>query len=286
MKKRRILVAVLLIASAVVLLLLMPSNEPYHQGKALGRWMRECNAPDKSASPEEIHLRRQTFTNVVRALGTNALPYYVVLLEKESRHSFRSSRNVCGPIEVIRWRIHQLFTKPVPPGTINAFEILGPAAKPALPELTRLLGDPETSDQAALCLVAIGPDSIPILTNALLDANSPELTRFIAAEALGGITPPSPAVLPVLHAVARGDDPGLANAACEALIKAETNTALLLPLLAQRLSQSNTAYTTAVLLRRLGKAGMPLLQAALTNENRSARGAAEDVLGSVASPNQ
>ena len=66
-----------------------------------------------------------------------------------------------------------------PAWALHGFEVLGPTAKSAVPKLISLLG--ETSNNAEIALVDIGPDAAPALANKLVetltDTNPPSMFR-------------------------------------------------------------------------------------------------------------
>src|SRR5689334_16202080 len=75
--------ALLALLALVAALLLFHTEGPSYQGKSLGSWMRELNTPwPPGEDHEEPATRRAMFTNVVRAIGTNGLPFYLRCLEE------------------------------------------------------------------------------------------------------------------------------------------------------------------------------------------------------------
>lgn len=100
---------------------------------------------------------------------------------------------------------------------------IGPAAKEAVPVLTKSLSDPNhfVRRNAMSSLGAIGPDAdaaVPELIKALADSESD--IRKVSATALGQIGPKAKDALPALDAASKGDkDYYVRNAAAEALEK-------------------------------------------------------------------
>jgi hypothetical protein len=80
----------------------------------------------------------------------------------------------------------------------QVFQILGPAARPAVPELVNILAGKDSADvnAAVMALHAIGIDA-PVCErlNAALEAGPPEFNSFAIISALGGVKPPSPRTL-------------------------------------------------------------------------------------------
>jgi HEAT repeat protein len=90
---------------------------------------------------------------------------------------------------------------------------LGPKAKPALPELTRLLGDPddETREAAATALWKIGqdPHTIPVLVELLENARDYQACSRIL-KLLGEMGPAAKSAVPVIRK--KIEDPGVSFA--------------------------------------------------------------------------
>ena len=100
---------------------------------------------------------------------------------------------------------------------------IGPAAKPAVDDMIRLLADadPVTRGDAAVAIAAIGPDAVvavPALTKMLADESAP-VARYPAAFALGRIGPAAKSAAEQLRAVATSPDEVLATVALWATLK-------------------------------------------------------------------
>src|ERR1035438_4599341 len=100
---------------------------------------------------------------------------------------------------------------------------LGPAAKEAVPALTKLLQEakePEVRAYAGLALSGIGPtakDAVSALIKVLGDDREPEV-RMFAAAALGGIGPAKGALPALVKALQEDNDPDVRKAAAGALV--------------------------------------------------------------------
>ena len=222
----------------------LQSNEPRYEGKRLSAWVAKLSIPSKNEeSPAQVAAREATWTNVVQAVGTNGISCYVQWLGDANNQSRKF------------WAGH-------------AIEILGPAAEPAIPALANLLSDDQASSAAANCLLATGPAAIPALTEAVETLTNHG--RVAAIYILGEFGPVAKPAVPVLTQIIKSDSP-LAWPAMQTLVEIETNTAVILPLLALHVSDSNSAPGAAYALGRLGNAGVPMLLMALTNETRHMR---------------
>ncbi len=214
-----------------------------------------CKQTNKGASDEQGWAREATWTNVVQAVGTNGLPYYLKWMA-DSDDQLR--RYFAG----------------------HAIEILGPAAEPAIPTLAGLLNKGRTGYVAARCLAAIGPAAIPAVMEAVDTlTNRPRAT---AIEILGEFGPLARPAVPALIQIIKSDSP-LAWPAMQSLVEIETNPAVVLPLLALHVADTNTAVGNSAIgaayaLGRLGNTGVPMLLMMLTNETRIVRGSAAGAL--------
>lgn len=209
----------------------------------------------EETSYEQGWVREATWTNVVRAVGTNGLPYYLKWMV-DSNDELRKY-----------WSGH-------------AIVILGPAAAPAIPKLADLLDKNRTSYAAARGLAAIGPAAIPAVMEIV--ETSTNFTQARAIEILGEFGPPAKPAVPGLILIIKSDSP-MACPAMQALVEIETNQAVLLPLLALHISDTNTAAGNSAIgaayaLGRLGNAGVPMLMMMLTNETRIVRASAAAAL--------
>ena len=230
------------------------SHEPRYEGKRLSVWATELDTPSREEkSLSQMSAREATWTNVVQTTGTNGIPFYVQWLgdTNDQSHKYRAER---------------------------AIEILGPAAEPAIPALASLLRNDQASIVVANCLLATGPAAIPALTEAVETLTN--RGRMAAITILGEFGPAAtPAVL-VLTQIIKSDSP-LVWPAMQTLVEIETNPAVVLPLLALHVADTNCAVGAAYALGRLGNAGVPMLLTMLTNETKIIRYSAAGALHPV-----
>ena len=219
-------------------------KEPSYESKRLSVWAVETSTfANQEETSAQYAAAEAIWTNVVRAVGTNGLPFYLLWLG-DAPNSFRQFRGE------------------------QAIEILGPAAEPAIPTLASLLKNDEAASYAARCLSAFGPAAIPYLTEAVETLTN--RGRVIAISTLAEFGSVAESVVPVLIQLIKSDSP-LAWPAMQALVEIETNTDLVLPLLVSHVSDTNCASGAAYALGRLGNAGVPILLMSLTNQSRSIR---------------
>src|SRR5260370_39595352 len=107
--------------------------------------------------------QRTVAEGAIREIGTNGLPAMLVWLRYEPSQTKtnimeflkRMRRSAFG-----RWIPPQLTYEHGPPPAHIGFNVLGPAAAPAIPELTQMANDVQHSRPAAralMALSAIGP---------------------------------------------------------------------------------------------------------------------------------
>lgn len=159
----------------------------------------------------------------------------------------------------------------------NVLEVLagiGPAAKPALDDLVKELGDAdaEHASEAALAIGAIGPEAaaaVPVLGRMVADAKAAPGLRYSAAYALGRIGPAAKETLADLRSLAESDDEMMATVAVWAALKADPADKSLfeqaIPLLrrALRAEQDVVRLEAAVALGDIGPAAgsaIPILE--------------------------
>jgi RNA polymerase sigma factor (sigma-70 family) len=131
-------VGILLVAGTGTVMVknnLFPS-EPSYQGKRLSEWLVDIDW----GQPQD---KRNKAGDAVRHMGVKTLPF---LLADIAGHGDKPSSEAT-------W----------------AFDALGPIAKPAIPQLTRLLE--QNPGYVPLALAGIGPDAMPELLNALTNGS-------------------------------------------------------------------------------------------------------------------
>ena len=172
---------------------------------------------------------------------------------------------------------------------------IGPAAKPALPELTAALADADEAcaTEAAVALAEIGADAaaaVPELQKFLADG-VPAGMRYTAAYALGRIGPAAKAVLPRLLELSTSDDEILATVAVWSALKIEPADAALIdkaiPMLRKALrgDRDMVRLEAAVSLGDIGKAAgsaVPILELVSEEDSVPAvRAAAAEALAKI-----
>lgn len=193
-KRGRLLFMVAAITLLVVLMWrALPPPEPAYKGKSLSYWLVQRTDSDKQ-------VERDAAAVAIRAIGTNAIPTLLQMMrEKESPFKSRWLAR--------RWyHFFSVIYFSEPAGILEraeeGFDVLGPSAASAVPELSKILDDnlsSECSSRTANALGNIGPDAgaaVPSLLRAALKTNG--TAHFEAFGALGKIHANPDSVVPVL----------------------------------------------------------------------------------------
>jgi len=189
-------------------------REPRYAGKSLSVWLQEL--PSSGTKPGEGAV------NAIRAMGTNALPTLLARIQTELPLWKMKLNPILNKQHLVKFRFRASdFDRTK---VVVAFEILGPVATPAVPNLVRALGgkEPRVRVCAAGALGGIGiatPEVVSGLIKLLGDQD--QNVRFQAGSALGAIGPAS--VRSLLVALENGN-PSVQLAAMGALEWVFVNT--------------------------------------------------------------
>jgi HEAT repeat protein len=218
--------------------------------------------------------------DVVRALsqiGPDALPALRKAL-KDSDHSVRE--DVCHGLTLMGPKarpalpdVVELVYDPVQSVRKSALECLaamGPAAKSALPALTEALNDRSYSIRCAAvdAFAAIGPDPDVIAILQMNLENAKSNVRDCVAEALGKMGKDANAAAAALVAACKDADPSVRHQALLALPRVVEDKETLLPILKAALRDENTRVNAAEILWDVFQSteGLPALLADLEKD--------------------
>jgi peptidoglycan/xylan/chitin deacetylase (PgdA/CDA1 family) len=256
------LLAALLIGSGFWLVI---HREPAYGGKKLSAWVDDLKR-NPAAPPE----KRIAAEEAIRQMGTASLPYLVDFIRNDPPRI---------SLELNQWLKKQSRIKyrfPIRPNrsdqAIEAFQNLGPAARPALRGLAPLTERELTCYAATKCLIAIGSPAVPVFTNALARTN--RLIKITAMMGLGEVSPAAKEAIPLLVMKAHDPDRPVAEWAIRALGQMTSDKKPVLPLLTPTTSDTNLTRDLAFVLALLGPEGVPYLVPQLTNESKIVRLAA------------
>lgn len=189
--------------SAAACAFVLANQQPPDESRPLNAWLRDLSARES--------YRRNRAEAAVRQLGAGVVP--VLLARLESTRTNEQAQAILG------------------------FAALGDRAKPALPQLAKLLHHEATALSAARAVAAIGPPGVPLLTNAL--AGPIRSVRIACARALGRLRADARPVVPALVGVLDDNDERLRCFAARSLGHLAAEPVQAVPALIARLEDPN-----------------------------------------------
>jgi hypothetical protein len=257
-RKRIIWIALIILAALFICIVCFTPTtrqEPVYQGKTLTQWLNRLDDGEafgiSSSSLPTFSRAQIEAADAIRAIGTNALPF---LLEDIHAHPSEQALRfkLLGKLHMadlwigfgrktyfaadvtsedrIRWRAAQ------------GLAALGPLAKPAIPELTRLLFTNyfhSSIKDSAYALAGIGADGIAVLTNSIQPTN--EWSGMCAIWALGQHPTAGTNVIPFLINATTSSSEGTACGAIQVLGLFHVDGEHVIPALKNALNSSNAA---------------------------------------------
>jgi len=238
--------ALLPVAGIASLSVTRSPREPEYAGQPLSAYL-------SSLTYSQVRLERDA-RDAIRAIGSNAVPHLIKILDaRESR--FKTWFNDLAQRQsFVSFRFPSLSAQQTQ--AAMACQELGHLAAPAVPSLGRLIDDPLVGYWAVAALAEIGPQTFPLLTNAL-HSRWPS-TRHAAVGHLRLSRPPERA-LPLLLTALDDKDSHTRCLAAESLGAIRLPTPEVLSALAARLDDSDAAVrvNAAVSLGWFGAAALP-----------------------------
>lgn len=243
-------------------------SEPAYQGRTLSDWTR-----DFASSGIYIVGHEPPAWTAIHHMGTNAIPTLLKWMSEPD------------PPEPPMTNVPPGFNMSRSERAGLVFRSLGEIARPAIPELTRLVRASSDYGRAWNCatsLADIGPEAIPSLLS--LATNGPPLTRRCAFEALERFirSPMAVTLVPVLIKCLGDEREDVVNGAASLLWLVDLPN-VVVPALTNAL-QSSSALTRLWAVRCLGwhddkaVSAIPLLRAAMCDTDHEVRVSATNAL--------
>jgi len=170
MKPKRVKYVVAGVALIAVALLVWRSgpNEPVYQGKAITQWINEAHDVGIFEQTEETKTAMQAF-------GTNAVPF---LLQEFTRPVSRRRDLLFAWVNSRSFfKIHLRTDEERVVVAGRGLMLLETNAAPAMPALSRYLGDPIRADFLLVIFVSQGDAALPYLTAGLASTNAMAITN-------------------------------------------------------------------------------------------------------------
>lgn len=140
------------------------TGEPTYEGETFTYWMKHWY--------QQYGQRNLQAEEAIRSMGTNALPYLLEWITKPCKSSL--DYDYCSK-------------------SLKGFEVLGPTASPAIPDLVNAIG--RNGNYPACALGYIGTNAIPALTSKLLETvsitNKPDKRSFHFSDLFAGSRRPT-----------------------------------------------------------------------------------------------
>jgi hypothetical protein len=281
--KRRISAYLSAIGLAFLAVYLLFPGEPIHHGRRLSAWVEDLH-------PRVGEARQQQAELALRAIGTNAVPYLVKLLQHREPRLLRELRGFSERTKTFLRMDSELELPWVAVVERDmqlsaAFAALGPSARPAFPMLTNLLLRPETATVSASALARLGPEAFGALSRAL--ENPQAQVRAAAAGVLGSMSGDLSKIIPALRIALTDSDKSVRINAVVSLGQiAEIDPEAVLDDLIRGLRDSSPTVKifAAELLARLGDGARPAVPELVNMAkglDRLARGTAVSALKQI-----
>lgn len=258
----------LFIAAALLLVFItsrvLKTNEPSYRGRSLTEWIGRLPAPGSNSRgvtwaplvQGRLNDKELEATDAVRQIGTNALPYLLAEIQTDKKSFKEEIQNKWVRLRVF---FQKLISRSNPPRVFNSsnnwektaaqrrhwnaargFYALGPLAKAAIPDLTRILYQGDECPDAVYALSGIGPEGLTLLMQALPN-NSPtnQWTRICVIWALGQNPANGGKALPELLGFLKCPDETLRMSAAWSLGQIHSEPEIIVPALADNLGDTN-----------------------------------------------
>ncbi|MEI7731456.1 MAG: HEAT repeat domain-containing protein [Verrucomicrobiota bacterium] len=264
---------IVLVGAAILAALLVPGEreisgerEPSYLGHRLSWWVEEYG----HSYPGE---RDPKVVEALSKIGTNAIPFLFTWMR--STYDIKSSE---GELRAARAR-----------AAAGVFSVLGTNARPAIPELGRMVNEPTNYfdyDLATVALCGIGNEGLPALAAALANPKTPDRTGLVWRMSLSFHT--NPAVVPVFAKCLQDTDNKLREQVALALGSMVLAPEVAVPALADCLKDAPPPPLRRRLFRTLaafgpqGRAAIPVLVTRLNDPDLEARTDATNALQRIA----
>lgn len=234
MRWRRILIALALAAAVAAILFALVPREPKYQGRTLSEWLCIA-APSVNPDPESARA-----VQAVHHIGADGLPWLIKWMSYEPpTWKTKLAKGVEKLPQPIADKLDNFINADdTSPNTWaqDGFEILGPKASAAVPDLLLILArDPDWFHMASTpgwrALSDIGRAGIPLAITVMTNrANSVDL-RATAARCLGYMDSSNNPAVPFLLECVRHKNVRLSEAAAESLAELHVEPGVVVPIL-------------------------------------------------------
>ena len=281
-KRTRIGLFVGLFIIAALIFAAMRSREPAYEGKKLSEWLRILT-PDPEKTSKQRDREHAEFA--IQQMGTNTLPILLkTLYSKESSFKSRFKDTLEHDQKILKIRFLPSDWNYI--RAVNALFVLGPIAKSTIPDLNRILADPEMARYGAYALSSVARNEPKYLANAAEHQDEDVRSTFLYGLSEMGTN--SEPLLPIIIPRLKDKSSRVRSRAASTLGRVASNQfSLAVPLLIEALGETNHMAMVA-----LGKFGsnatpaVPILKTFLHDEAGAtfAGGALTHILGQNSIP--
>jgi hypothetical protein len=222
--KRRVIIATVgfLLLVLITGIAIYTDREPTYAGRSLSQWLTQYERGSHRPNDPQLSEAEQA----VGHIGSKALPTLLRWLREETPAKWKQNiisalHNMGAQTLARRLALTPTFSGPrtsYQTLAVYGFLILGPQAKPAIPELLRLAHVPRIGSRACFALSRIGSDALPPLL--ALAAEEPAASRANVIPTIASMTELEvdlrPAVPVLIQALS---DPDYGPIATNALLK-------------------------------------------------------------------
>lgn len=211
------------------------SREPQFDGRKLSLWLRQLESAQDIESAEW-----QASARALRQMGTNTLPWLIGPLRTSDPQW--KTQTIDWFREVLNKDFSHRLVVRDQQRSLLALQVLGPAARPLIPELAAMItnANPDIADAAFAALVRVGaPECVPVLVHTV--TNGDPMLRPAAVVSLGSLRGAARDAVPVLSATLNdsSENENLRFEAARALGWIGRNPQLAVPALTQALMDTN-----------------------------------------------
>lgn len=253
------LLAALWLGLVGVVVILSWDNEPRYGGRSLSQWL---HTPARAPTPENFGLSPEAITTI-RTMGTNTLPTALRWLSYEPSTLRQEARPLAHHVAQHFWPpfLSRDYRLAIDAETV--FYVLGPSAKPAIPQLARMAMDAKSEARVGRCaraLAAIGPEALSALAT-IID-NPQTKDRAYVIERLTDLADPA---VPILVKSLRDPERAVAAMASTVLGFTHPTNSTVIPALLTNLQSTNAwrRCDAAAALARFGHDARPAIPALL-----------------------
>jgi HEAT repeat protein len=272
---------------------------PAYEGRTLGDWLGRIEPAGIWSHPDRTSPFFLQTSNAIVQIGTNGLPFLTEWIRYQPSRAYMSFWSVAidvvgelpDPVVPDSFRdwIQRSRAMHRSAASVDAFEILGPAAASSVPELLSIVKDPANPQavrRATHALSAVGPAAFLALFEIASNTNAP--TRRVAIHGLGGMGTKAVRAIPMLIQTLDDINGDCAQAAANTLGRLALEPHVVIPALTNAMQRPEhlVRWVAADALAAYGTSAapaVPALRLALADQNPQVRDAVSNALQVITS---